>query len=100
MSINFQGLTSYQRINNEQLLTLDCDVLIPAAIPHQITEGIAQKIKTNIVLEMANAPTLPEADKILNQKGVLVVPDILANSGGVIVSFLEWQQNLSGEKWP
>jgi len=88
-----------QKISNKELLELDCDILVPAAISHQITKENADSIKAKIVLEMANAPTTPEADKILFEKDVLVVPDILANSGGVIVSYFEWVQNLTSVYW-
>lgn len=92
-------VVSARAITNEELLELDCDVLAPAAISHQITEENADKIKAKIVLEMANAPITPEADDILNKKNLVILPDILANSGGVIVSYFEWLQNLANETW-
>ncbi len=88
-----------EKITNQELLALDCDVLVPAAICHQLNKENADEVKAKIVLEMANAPTTPEADKIFDQNKVLVVPDILANSGGVIVSYFEWLQNRAEEHW-
>lgn len=86
-------------ITNEQLLELECDILVPAALANQITERNADKIKAKIILELANGPTTPEADKILEGKNKLILPDILANAGGVIVSYYEWYQNIHQEKW-
>jgi glutamate dehydrogenase/leucine dehydrogenase len=86
-------------ITNEQLLGLDVDVLIPAALENQITKEIAQSIKAKIVVEGANGPTTTEADAILNERGIIVVPDILANAGGVVVSYFEWVQNLQAILW-
>jgi len=89
----------YKLIDNDELLTLKCDVLIPAAIENQITEKNAEKIDCKIVLEGANGPTTPEADKILNKKEIYVVPDILANSGGVCVSYFEYVQDINSYFW-
>lgn len=89
-----------KKISNKELLELDCDVLIPAAVSNQIAKRNAKDIRAKIVMEMANAPVTPLADEILFERGIKVVPDILANAGGVIVSYFEWQQNLSGEYWP
>ena len=89
----------YKLINNEELLTLKCDVLIPAAIENQITEKNAEKIDCKIVLEGANGPTTPEADKVLFKKEIHVVPDILANSGGVCVSYFEYVQDINSYFW-
>lgn len=89
----------YKIITNEELLVLDCDVLIPAALDNQITKDNAQEVKAKIVLELANGPTTPEADKILFEKGVKLVPDVLANAGGVTVSYFEWVQNRAGDMW-
>jgi glutamate dehydrogenase (NAD(P)+) len=87
------------RISNAELLHLDVDVLIPAALADAITAQTASGIRAKIVVEGANAPTTPEGDAILNDKGVLVVPDILANSGGVIVSYFEWVQDKQNYPW-
>jgi glutamate dehydrogenase (NADP+) len=87
-------------ISNEELLELDVDILIPAALENQITQENAAHIKASVILELANGPTTFEADEILQQKGVLVLPDILANAGGVTVSYFEWVQNKSGYYWP
>ncbi len=84
------------KISNQEILELDVDILILAALENQITEGNASKIKARNIIELANGPVTPEADKILFEKGVLVVPDILANSGGVIASYFEWCQNKTG----
>ena len=85
--------------SQEELLTCDCDVLVPAAMENQITGDIAKGIKAKAVLELANGPTTPEADVILEERGILVVPDVLANAGGVTVSYFEWVQNLTREEW-
>ena len=87
-------------ISNEDLLTLDCDILIAAAIENQITSHNASKIKAKILAEGANGPTTPEADEIINGNGVFVIPDVLCNAGGVTVSYLEWVQDLQSFFWP
>ncbi|MDT7868490.1 MAG: Glu/Leu/Phe/Val dehydrogenase [Candidatus Pacebacteria bacterium] len=86
-------------ISNEELLELDVDILIPAALENVITKENADRVKAKIILEMANNPLTEEADEILNKKGVIIIPDILANSGGVTVSYFEMLQNLNNEKW-
>jgi glutamate dehydrogenase (NAD(P)+) len=88
-----------KNIANEELLELKCDILIPAALENQITKANADKIKAKIVAEGANGPTTPEADKVLHEKDIFLVPDILANSAGVTVSYFEWVQNLTREHW-
>lgn len=88
-----------KKISNEELLELPVDILIPAALENQITQENAGKIKAKVILEMANGPTTSEADEFLFKKGIIIVPDVLANSGGVTVSYFEWDQNLKGEKW-
>ncbi len=94
------GFPGAQAISNDDLLQLECDVLIPAALENQITARIAAGVKARIIGEAANGPTTPEADEILLQRGVLVLPDILASAGGVTVSYFEWVQNQSGYYWP
>lgn len=86
-------------ITNEELLSTDVDVLIPAALEHAIHAGNAGQVQARAIVEGANGPTTPEADDILNERGVVVVPDILANSGGVIVSYFEWVQDLQNFFW-
>jgi glutamate dehydrogenase/leucine dehydrogenase len=86
-------------ITNEQLLELPVDILVPAALENQITAGNADNIKASIILEMANGPTSAEADEVLYKRGIPVVPDVLANCGGVTVSYFEWKQNLDNEHW-
>ena len=95
-----QNYKESRNITNEELLELQCDVLIPAALENQITRKNANKIRTKMVAEAANGPTTTEADKILYEKEICLIPDILCNSGGVTVSYFEWVQNLTREQWP
>ncbi len=94
-----RGLKGSSETTNEALLELDVDVLVPAALENVLTGENASKVKAKLILEMANGPTTPEADEIFAKNGVVVVPDILANSGGVCVSYFEWYQNVNNEKW-
>ncbi len=93
------GFPGAKKITNSALLELPCEILIPAALENQITKKNASKIKAKVILELANGPTTAEADDILFKKKIVIIPDILANSGGVIVSTFEWEQNLKGEHW-
>jgi glutamate dehydrogenase (NAD(P)+) len=94
------GLRAAELVDNAVLLELPCDVLIPAALEGQIHESNADWLRCRVVVEGANGPTTPEADEILRQRGVLLVPDILANAGGVVVSYFEWVQDRYGYFWP
>ncbi len=88
-----------RQVSNEELLELPCDILIPAALDNVITEKNAKNIKAKYIIEIANGPTTPEADAILEKRGIQVLPDVLANAGGVTVSYFEWTQGRSGEMW-
>ncbi len=88
-----------ERLTNEELLELEVDILIPAAMENQITADNAAKIKAKVIVEVANGPTTAEADRILHENNKLIVPDILANAGGVTVSYFEWVQNRTGQYW-
>lgn len=88
-----------RHITNKELLEIECDILIPAALENQLTKENADNIKASIIIEGANGPTSIEADKILNAKGVIIVPDILTNAGGVVVSYCEWVQNIQSLVW-
>lgn len=96
---SIHGFPGATEINNDELLTTECTILIPAALENQITKDNASRIKTKIVAEAANGPTTPEADQIFYENNILVIPDVLANSGGVTVSYFEWLQNLRREYW-
>ncbi|MCS7074582.1 MAG: glutamate dehydrogenase, partial [Bacteroidia bacterium] len=91
-----EGFTGGEKITNAELLTLDVDVLVPAAMENQITAANANDIKAKLIVEGANGPTSADADEILNRKNIMIVPDILANAGGVTVSYFEWVQNRRG----
>jgi glutamate dehydrogenase (NADP+) len=88
-----------EEIDPEQLLELEVDILVPAAMEDVITADNADRVKASIVLEVANGPTAIEADEALAERGVTVIPDILANAGGVTVSYFEWAQNRAGVRW-
>jgi glutamate dehydrogenase (NAD(P)+) len=93
------GYPGTDPISNEELLELDVDVLVPAALEGVINESNADKIRASMIVEGANGPTTPAADEVLDDKGVIVVPDILANAGGVAVSYFEWVQDLQAYWW-
>ncbi|HST03151.1 MAG TPA: Glu/Leu/Phe/Val dehydrogenase [Chloroflexia bacterium] len=93
------GFGGSDDISNEDILELDCEILVPAALESVITEKNADRIKAKMVAEAANGPTTPEADRILYSKGIMLLPDILANAGGVTVSYFEWAQNIQGYYW-
>jgi len=93
------GLRGTEEISNEELLGLECDILIPAALENQIRADNAHDVKARLIAEAANGPTTPAADRILAEKGIPVLPDILANAGGVTVSYYEWVQNIENEQW-
>ena len=94
------GMPGTQPVSDDDLLKLDVDILCPAALENAITPDIAKGVRAKVVVECANGPTTPEADKVIDANKVFLVPDILANSGGVIVSYLEWVQNLNRLSWP
>jgi len=97
---SFEGYEGVEFVGNQELLELECDVLVPAATENQITSHNADKLKCKVLAEGANGPTTAGADEILHQKGIFVVPDILANAGGVTVSYFEWVQDRMGYFWP
>ncbi len=93
------GAAKTRAISNEELLAYDCDILVPAAMECQIHCDNAVAIRAKLIVEGANAPTTPAADRMLYERGITVLPDILANSGGVCVSYFEWVQNIENEQW-
>jgi len=97
--VSNKDVVGAREISSDEILTLSVDIVVPAALENSITEKNAKKIKANIVLEMANGPTTLEADAILEKKGITVIPDVLANAGGVAVSYFEWEQNRKNEHW-
>jgi glutamate dehydrogenase (NAD(P)+) len=96
---SLQSVPDVERLSNDELLTLPCTVLVPAALENQITVANANQIRARVITEGANGPTTPDADRILHQKGVFLIPDILANAGGVTVSYFEWVQGLQSFLW-
>jgi glutamate dehydrogenase (NAD(P)+) len=96
---SLSGFPNATEITNEELLKIPCDLLVPAAFENVITEHNAPNLRAKALLELANGPVTPEADEILFKASVPVIPDVLANSGGVTVSYFEWDQNLTGEHW-
>jgi glutamate dehydrogenase (NAD(P)+) len=96
---SFKGLKGVDTLEPGEVLEAESDLVIPAAVEGQIHKGNASKIKAKLIVEGANGPTTPEADTMLADRGVTVVPDILANSGGVVVSYFEWAQNIQGFYW-
>ncbi|HEX6043044.1 MAG TPA: Glu/Leu/Phe/Val dehydrogenase [Pyrinomonadaceae bacterium] len=96
---SFEGYEGVEFVSNQELLELECDVLVPAATENQITSQNADKIKCKVLAEGANGPTTAAADEVLHQKGIFVIPDILANAGGVTVSYFEWVQDRMGYFW-
>jgi len=93
------GMPNTMTVTNEEILELECDILIPAALSHQINAEKAYKIKAKVIVEAANDPTTPAADKILGERGIYLLPDIMANAGGVTVSYFEWVQNQANQQW-
>ncbi len=93
------GFSGSEALSNDALLELDVDILVPAALENVITEENAPRVRAKAIVELANGPTTPQADDILQEKGVIVVPDVLANAGGVTVSYFEWEQNVAGTHW-
>jgi glutamate dehydrogenase (NAD(P)+) len=93
------GFPGARSVTNEEILEIECDILIPAALENQITANNAERIKAKIVAEAANGPTTPEADEILFRRGIFMIPDILCNAGGVTVSYFEWVQDLNRDHW-
>jgi glutamate dehydrogenase (NAD(P)+) len=96
---SFEGYAGVETVTNQELLELPCDVLVPAATENQITSQNADRVQCKVLAEGANGPTTAAADQILHEKGVFVIPDILANAGGVTVSYFEWVQDRMGYFW-
>jgi len=94
-----RGFPGAQDIGNQDVLTVDCDLLVPAAIGNQLTSRNARDVKAKLIVEGANGPTTPEADAIFRERDIFLVPDILANAGGVTVSYFEWVQDLQNLFW-
>lgn len=94
-----KGFPGTKPISTVDPITADCDILVPAALETQITEKNAGKVKAQLIVELANGPTTPEADKIMHEQGIFVCPNVLANAGGVTVSYFEWVQNRQGYYW-
>lgn len=93
------GYPSADAVTNEELLTIDCDILVPAALENQITGALAPHVKARVVAEAANGPTTPDADAIFADRGIFVIPDVLCNAGGVTVSYFEWVQDMQSFFW-
>jgi glutamate dehydrogenase/leucine dehydrogenase len=93
------GLPGSRTVTNGDLLELECDILIPAALENQIRRDNAARVRARLIVEAANGPTTPAADRILTEAGIPIIPDILANAGGVTVSYFEWVQNIEYQRW-
>jgi len=96
---SLKGLPDTEPVTNAELLELECDILVPAALENQLTTRNASRVKARLIIEAANGPTTPEADRIFDDRGITVVPDIMANAGGVTVSYFEWVQDLQRFFW-
>ncbi|MFP3786326.1 Glu/Leu/Phe/Val dehydrogenase, partial [Burkholderia sp. SIMBA_024] len=97
--VSTAGKNGHEAISADELLAAECDVLVPSAMENMIHADNAASIKARLIVELANGPVTPEADRILGENGVVVLPDILANAGGVTVSYFEWVQNRQGYYW-
>ncbi len=97
--VRYKGKVEGKDLDSNDILTLPVDIIIPAALENVLTEENAKKVKAQYVLEMANGPTTDKADEILRKKNIIVIPDVLANSGGVATSYFEWYQNIHNERW-
>src|SRR5688500_4184254 len=93
------GFPGADEVTNQEILEIDCDILVPAALEYQITKHNAAHVKAKVIAEAANGPTTPEADDILHDRGVYLIPDILCNAGGVTVSYFEWVQDMQSFFW-